>query len=143
MIRGSTLMTLGVVLGLACVFGQRRLEFEKREESQSVLVDIDPKVNVALDDKDQTEDNKEDNPAEHVSDPFWFWKSRKRRRKCRKSRYRRRPCPTRKPYPPHKPYPTHKPHTPTQACSTSRPTGIQWDNVWRGKLFVECPRGKS
>ena len=145
MIRGTTLIALFVALALACVFGQKGLESKKPQESESVLVDIDPNLDEALDNKDHSHDNDDGSPAEHVRDPFWGWGRRKRRKyyPTRRPYTTRRPYHTHKPYPTHKPYHTHKPYpTHKPACSTSRPAGFQWNNVWQGKMFFECPRGK-
>lgn len=150
MIRGTTLLAVVVVLGLACVFGQKRLESEKREESKSVLVDIDPDVDVTLDDNGHTDDDDDDSPADQENDPIFGWGRKKGKKyRSRRSRYRRRPSYrvrrpyyTHKPYP-HKPYTTQKPHTTAQACTTSRPSSVHWNNNWQGEMSYECPKGHS
>ena len=127
MIRGTTLLALLVVLGLACVFG-KGADTEKSQESSSVLRDIDPKVASAPGDEEEK--------GGRTNDPG-RWRFRYRFR----SRYRRhKPYPSRRPYPP---YHTHRPpmtHTP-KPCPTSRPDGIQWVNEWRKYLDFECPKG--
>ena len=142
MIRAPTVLTLVVVLALTCVFGEKRMEPKKQEESESVLADIDPEVDEDLDNEDQMvddDDDQDEHPVQH--DPLPWGRRRYRRRRYRR-RYRRRPYPTRRPYPAHKPT-TKKPPSTAQACSTARPTDIKWDNTWHGKLFFDCPKGKA
>ena len=131
MIRGNTLLTLAVVLGLAYVIG-KEAETEKRQDGESLLSDIEPDVADAPEDE-----KKEDN----VNDPKWRFRYRYRYRKryrYRNSRYRRST-----PYPTHTPSPTQNPTTPEQPCSTSRPPAKEkWANDWQGHMFFECPRGK-
>lgn len=133
MTRGSTVLALGLVLGVTCALVGRQGS-EKDQKSQSVLADIEPDVNKALDNKDDTgaDDHKES--AEHVSDPIFGWFRKGRKRRCRRYRYRRRPCAT------PRPRPTQKP---TQACSSSKPIDIQWDNDWQKRFVFQCPRGKT
>ena len=142
MIRAPTVLTLAVGLALTCVFGEKRMEPKKQQESESVLADIDPEVDEDLDNEDQVvddDDDQDEHPVQH--DPLPWGRRRYRRRRYRR-RYRRRPYPTRRPYPAHKPT-TKKPPSTAQACSTARPTDIKWDNTWHGKLFFDCPKGKA
>lgn len=142
MIRAPTVLTLVVVLALTCVFGEKRMEPKKQQESESVLADIDPEVDEDLDNEDQMvddDDDQDEHPVQH--DPLPWGRRRYRRRRYRR-RYRRRPYLTRRPYPAHKPT-TKKPPSTAQACSTARPTDIKWDNTWHGKLFFDCPKGHS
>ena len=113
MIRGYTLIALAVVLGLACVLGEKGLVSEKRPESKSVLVDIDPDADEALDNVDETEDTDDDHPAKPLSDPI-FWNGRRRRRRYNT----RRPYPTRRPY--RRPYPTRRPYPNSKAPHHSK-----------------------
>lgn len=133
MIRGNTLLTLAVVVGLAYVFG-KDADSEKRQEGESLLPDIEPDV------ADVPEDEKK---AGTVNDPRWRFRLRYRR-KYRRSRYRRtKPYPTRKPYPTQRPYPTQKPPTTELPCSASRPADFKWANEWQGPMSFECPTGKT
>lgn len=133
MIRGSTVLALGLVLGVTCALVGRQGS-EKDQKSQSVLADIEPDINKALDNKDDTGANDHKESAEHVSDPIFGWFRKGRKRRCRRYRYRRRPCAT------PRPRPTQKP---TQACSSSKPIDIQWDNDWQKRFVFQCPRGKT
>lgn len=132
MIRGNTLLTLAVVLGLAYVFGQEA-NTEKRQEGEALLPDIEPDV------ADAPEVEKKD---ETVADPRWRYRYRNRKRYRYRYRYRRN-----KPSPSPTPKPTENPPPPTpdgEACSTSRPpTDGEWANDWQGHMFFECPRGKK
>lgn len=132
MIRGNTLITLAVVLGLAYVFG-KEADTKKRQEGESLLPDIESDV------ADAPEDEKKEAT---VNDPKWRYRYRagRKRYRYRRSRYRRN-----KPYPTQKPKPTPTPPTPDeQPCSTSRPpTDGEWANDWQGHMFFECPRGKT
>ena len=129
MIRGNTLITLAVVLGLAYVFG-KEADTEKHQEGDSLLPDIESDV------VDAPEDERKE---ETVNDPKGRYRYRKRKRyRYRRSRYRRnKPSQT--------PKPTPNPPTPDSTpCSTSRPpTDGEWANDWQGHMFFECPRGKT
>ena len=130
MIRGNTLLTLAVVLGLAYVFG-KEAETEKGQEAESLLsnkerdlADVEPDL------ADVPVDEKKD---EIENDPFWVYRYRKRYRLRRSRRQRRR----------YKPRPTQKPMTTAPPCSASRPpTEGKWANDWQGSMHFECPRGK-
>lgn len=131
MIRGNTLLTLAVVLGLAYVFGQEA-NTEKRQEGEALLPDIEPDV----------ADVPEVEKKETVADPRWRYRYRNRKRYRYRYRYRRN-----KPSPSPTPKPTQNPPPPTpdgETCSTSRPpTDGEWANDWQGHMFFECPRGKK
>lgn len=142
MIRISTLIALGFVVGHLSVFCRGKLE----SKSESVLVDIDPDVSESLDGKTQDGEDVPASPGERVNDPFRRYRSRRRkyRRRCSKRyRYGRRCKPTRMPYTSHKPYPTRKPSTQAPSCDSSRPpSNPGWNNDWRGRMFFQCPAGK-
>lgn len=131
MIRGNTLITLAVVLGLAYVFG-KDADTEKLQEGESLLPDIEPEV---------ANDPEVEKKDETVNDPKWRYRYRYRKR-YRYRRYRRN-----KPNPSQTPKPSQYPPPPTpdaEACSTSRPpTDGEWANDWQGHMFFECPRGKT
>lgn len=135
MIRGTTLLAMAVVLGLACVFG-KGTDTKKGQESTHILLDIDPNVADGPGDKEKKDG--------HVNDPYWGHRSRKSRYR-RPYPSRRRSYPSRRPYPSHTkpPYHTHKPYPTQGPCSSSRPAGATWVNEWHGKLFFECLRGKT
>lgn len=142
MIRISTLIALGLVVGHLSVLCRGKLE----ARSESALVDIDPDVSEHLDDNTQDQEDVPASPGERVNDPYWRYRFRYRkyRRKCSKRyRYGRRCKPTRKPYPSHKPHPTSKPFSHTPSCDSSRPpSNPEWNNDWRGRMFFQCPAGK-
>lgn len=143
MIRISTLIALGLVVGHLSVLCRGKLE----ARSESALVDIDPDVSEHLDDNTQDQEDVPASPGERVNDPYWRYRFRYRkyRRKCSKRyRYGRRCKPTRKPYPSHKPHPTSKPFSHTPSCDSSRPpSNPEWNNDWRGRMFFQCPAGSS
>ena len=128
MIRGNTLLTLAVVLGLAYVFG-KEAETEKGQEAESLLsnkerdlADVEPDL------ADVPVDEKKD---EIKNDPIWRFRHRKRYGWSRRRRRR------------YKPLPTRKPTTTAPPCSASRPpTEGKWANDWQGSMHFECPRGK-
>lgn len=127
MIRGSTLIALIVVLGLACVFGEKA-DTEETQDSKSSPLDTEPK------DADVPEEEEEEEDDKNVNDPKYRGRKKNRyifRFGYRKSRRSRRKRPTPKP-------PTQRP----PACSTSRPADHKWANEWQGKLFFECTKGK-
>ena len=137
MIRGNTLLTLAVVLGLAYVFG-KEAETEKGQEAESLLsdkerdlADVEPDLaDVEPDLADVPVDEKKD---EIKNDPIWRYRHRIRYRRLGWSRRRRR----------YKPRPTQKPMTTAPSCSASRPpTEGKWANDWQGSMHFECPRGK-
>ena len=142
MIRVSTLIALGLVVGHLRVLCRGKLE----SKSESALVDIDPDVSEHLDDNTQDEEDVPASPGERVNDPSWRYRFRYRkyRRRCSKRyRYGRRCKPNRKPYPSHKPHTTSKPSSHTPSCDSSiPPSNPEWNNDWRGRMFFQCPAGK-
>lgn len=136
MIRGNTLLTLAVVLGLAYVFG-KEAETEKGQEAESLLsdkerdlADVEPNLaDVEPDLADVPVDEKKD---EIKNDPIWRFRHRKRYGWSRRRRRR------------YKPLPTRKPTTTAPSCSASRPpTEGKWANDWQGSMHFECPRGNT